>query len=643
MAMNVTKFFRKYNKTMLVVFTIFLMVAFLVPTTLKEVFQTSPGKRVVGTAFGDKIRISDIQQIDHEIGVLDILNRAIYSSAQNPREARPFNWLAFMQFTPENQREIYYYLLVREARNAGIQVSDDQVDRALAERGIPAQLVNSILKNAQISLQGFRQAIANYLAVEGYFDMVASNVKVSEPELEHMFKLMYNRMVADIVALPAANFIQQVPQPSDKDLAAYFNEHKKDFAYPDRVQVEFLKADMNAIKDSIKISKERAKQYWELHRAEFTITTQPATPKGTTKPATQQAPIQVEMPMEQALPKVVDKLKAEKAYDIAIQAMTDVKRRSADQWRTSPIDKSGVRQKVSDYQKLAEQASKQFAAKITYNRTPLVSAQEAAELPGIGSAFIPGQPPVQFAQYAFQVKPLVQPPPQKAQETLYLEPFQDAAILLRQMGDDGKETALYLFRVIKVDPAHAPTSLDEVKAKVIEEYRLNQAFAIAKQNAQKICQKAGKAKLSDLVAKPTPELAKIFKQIGVKKITSDTFSRRQFSYGGQLAPPSLSSVQGDTAEFADLAFDKLWSQPTTQPSGQRTCTTIDISKDRTAYAVQFIEKKPALANEFKQFKSFLARFALMSKQQEFIQSWFGPQNIQKRTAYTPTTVEDATF
>jgi len=33
----------------------------------------------------------------------------------------------------------------------------------------------------------------------------------------------------------------------------------------------------------------------------------------------------------------------------------------------------------------------------------------------------------------------------------------------------------------------------------------------------------------------------------------------------------------------------------------------------------------------------------MSKQQEFIQSWFGPQNIQKRTAYTPTTVEDATF
>jgi len=647
MATSVTKFFRKYNKTMLAVFTIFLMVAFLLPTTLNQLFSRSPGSQVIAEAFGKKIKANDLHQVEQDFTILNVLNQVIYSSGDS-REARPFNLGAFLQFSPDNDRKLNYYLLVREARNTGINISPEQVDRNLADRKIPPRVINEILKQYHLSLQDLRQVVADYLAVESYFEMTASTIKISEPELENMYKLMSNRLTAEILPVPASQFVKQVPQPSESELTAYFNEHKQEFAYPDRIQLEYIRADIDATKDMIKISPERAKQQWEEHRSEYKIT-KPApqtSQKGTTSaPASQQAPIQVEMPMEQALPKVVDKMKTDRAYDLVLQAMSSIKTRSAEKYRSAPKDKeTGLRQgkDVADYQQLVDQASKQYKnVKLTYSRTPLVSAQELIQTPGIGSAMVPGQQPLYINEYAFRVVPLINPPTKKEQQDIpVLEMFQDSAWLMRQMGGDGNVSAVYLFRVINVDKARLPASLDEVKAKVAESYRLDKAFQIAKKEAETLCQAVDKQKLSDFVKKPGAKYSKVIKEIDAKKVEPETFARRQFSYGGQLSAPTIMSVGNNSEVFADEAFAKLWKQPTTQPSGVRTCAVIDIANDKTAYVVQPQDKKIATTDEFKQFKPFLARFTMMSRQQDFMQNWFNPKNIHQRTGYQSKLTEE---
>jgi hypothetical protein len=647
MAINVTRFFRKYNKAMLAVFTVFLMVAFLLPTTLNQLFKADPGNRVLGTMHGKEIKIGNLQRLNLQTEALDAINRSLYNP-ENPRQSQGFPWEYFVQMGPENQRLLNYYLLIQEARKMGIFISPDQADKALADRKIPPELINGILSNMQIPLSALREAIANFLAVESAFELAASSVKVSDPELEFLFKLTSDKVKVDILPVPAVTFVKDIPQPSDKDLAAYFAVNQSKFRYPDRIQAEYLVADLSQIKDSITVSKERAREYWEEHKSEFTKTVTPPTPakKGTsTAPAAKPAPVQVVLTFEEALPQVQEKVKMERARDLAKKTMYEAKEEADKFWRSAPTDKSGVKQKpskVADFQQLADRFSKQGHIKIVYNRTPLMTQEEAGQLPGIGTSFIPeGRRPLYFGEYAFRVVPFIQPPAAKANtQPLFLVQYQNNTGLLRNMTREGEDTGYYLFRVIKTDPSHLPVNLTEIKDQVAQDYRLNQGFVVAKKDADKVIQAAGKQTLSELVKSPSSEVKKIIKQLAVKALEPQTFARQTFSYGGRMVPPTIASVQGNTGKFANTVFEKLWKQPTTQPDGKRTCTVITDDGARVAYVVQFLEKIPATTEEFKQFKTFPAYFLLRMKQQQFAQSWFSPDNIHQRTGFVSKVTEE---
>ncbi len=645
MATSVTKFFRKYNKVMLALFTAFLMVAFLLPTSLKELFQPDQGKRVFGKAFGKTIHLTDLQRLNLQTEALDAVNRALYNP-ENPRQSQGFPWEFFVRTAPENQRLLNYYLLIEEAHKMGIRLSPDQADRALADRKVPPEIINGILQTMQIPIKAFREAIVNFLTVENAFELAASTVKVSTPELEYLFKLTRDRVKVDIIPLPATSFLKDIPQPSEKDLTAYFAVNQSKFRYPDRIQVEYLAADLNQIKNQVEISGERAREYWEEHKAEFTKTVQPATqPKKGTATAPTSAPVQVQMTFEEALPQVMEKLKSDRARDLAKKAMYDAKELADRFWQKAQADKSGIKQKpekVADFQQLAEQVSKQSKIKIDYVRTPLISREEASGLSGIGSSFIPEQQrPLYFNEYAFRIVPLIQPPsPKSTAQPLFLVPYQDCAGLLRNMTRTGEETGYYLFRVITVNPTHLPKSLAEIKNKVEQDYRLNQAYLAAKKDADKVCQAGEKQTFSAVVKSPPADVKTIIQKLSIKALEPQTFSRQNFSYGGQMVPPMIPQVLGDTAKFADGVFEKFWKQPTTQPDGKRTCAAINDDTARVAYAVQLLEKIPATVEEFKQFKTYPAYFLMRMKQQGFAQSWFTSDNVHRRTGFVPEKSEE---
>ncbi len=628
MAMSITKFFRKYNKHLLAVFTVFLMIVFLIPSAIRQFFSPKPTKRVIAQAYNEDIHVYDKIQTELETQILNFLNSAM---ADNARRARPFNWIMFVS---RSQNPILdYYLLILEAKHSGIVISNQRVDLELANRKISPELVNRVLDSMNIPLKVLYKAVKDYLSVEEMLSLAASAIKVSEPELKHLFVQTHQRIKVNIVPVCAKKFVKQVSAPSEKELVSYFATHQERFRFPDRIAVEYIEADLDNIAKGIKISRIRARQYWQEHKSQFTITTMPTTQS--TKPA-KLKPIKIQLPFEKALPMVIQKLKYARARKKALTALADARRVAESYWRKAPIDKNGIKHRpnqIADYKKLAQEFSQKYGIKLTYHKTKLLSMEDAYKLKGIGSAFIiERHRPLYFPQYAFRVIPLITPPPPKMRsQFLFLSLWQDSAGLLRRMDNTGQEKGFYLFRVIAVDPSHLPKSLKEVKNKVIEDCKTEKAYKVAQKYAEKILPLAKKYKLND--PKSQKAFAKFLNKLGIKTIKPVDFSPKTISWTGRLTWPNIPGISKNVGHFVTQCFNKLWNQPTTQPDGKFTTIIVNDDDSRCCYLVQLIEKQQPKQEDYKRIKPFLARYLLSVKQRDFVNIWFAPENIHKRVKF----------
>ena len=632
MAMSITKFFRKYNKHLLAVFTVFLMVVFLIPSAIRQFFSPKPSKRVIAQAYEQNIRVYDRMQTELETQILNYLNSAVSNNNNRNRNAMPFNWLMFV--SQSGQPILDYYLLILEAQHSGIVISNQRVDLELANRKIPPEFVNRILQSMNIPLKVLYKAVKDYLSVEEMLSLAASAIKVSEPELKHLFVQTHQRIKANIVPISSDNFTDKIPNPSEKELIAHFAKYQERFRFPNRIAVEYIEADLDQIAKGIKISRIRARQYWQEHKSQFTITTIPATQS--TKPSDLK-PVKVQLPFEKALPLVIKKLQYSRAREKALTALTEARRIAESYWRKAPIDKNGIKHRpnqVADYKKLAREFSQKYGIKLTYHKTGLISAEEASKLKGIGNSFIIEQHrPLYFPQYAFRVIPLITPPPPKIRsQMLYLSLWQDSAGLLRKLNANSRqEKAFYLFRVIAVDPTHLAKSLKEVKDKVILDCKREKAYKLAQKYAEQLLSISQKYKLNEI--DKNKRLAKLFEKIGTKSIKPTTFARKTISWTGRLTWPMIPNVTQNVGYFVEECFKKLWNQPTTQPNGKFTSIIINDDSAKCCYLVQFIEKDKPTQQDYIRIKPFLTRYLLSVKQRDFVNIWFTPDNIHKRVHF----------
>ena len=67
------KFFRKYNKRILAIVTVLLMIAFLGGTAMSSLLAPSVGGMVIAAAYGEPVTQGDFQQVDYQTRILDEL------------------------------------------------------------------------------------------------------------------------------------------------------------------------------------------------------------------------------------------------------------------------------------------------------------------------------------------------------------------------------------------------------------------------------------------------------------------------------------------------------------------------------------------------------------------------------------------
>src|SRR5262245_51563745 len=126
------KFLRQHNRKILAVVTAFILVSWLIGDPLRQLLSPDPSKTAVGSAFGKTITNGDLIPAHNTTEILEALGiqwRNI-AGALAPRE----NVLS----------KEHWYLLVQEARRAGVNVGTPEIDDFFQSQRMPPQMLDFI-------------------------------------------------------------------------------------------------------------------------------------------------------------------------------------------------------------------------------------------------------------------------------------------------------------------------------------------------------------------------------------------------------------------------------------------------------------------------------------------------------------------
>lgn len=207
------KFFRKYNRIILVIGVVILMAAFGIGPAIRS-FMPGPGERPLGTVYGQELVFNDRRGAERELQVVQSLISSRFGrqlGQMSQLQQSTFRALMEMQLQrmlqspdvslPEPTLPVPFelargtdsradaglawLLALRHARQLGIGVSDGEVNQALAELGIGTDRIDQAVDRLQIvpNEAALRQTIRHWLMLEQYATVVAgrafSNMSVN--------------------------------------------------------------------------------------------------------------------------------------------------------------------------------------------------------------------------------------------------------------------------------------------------------------------------------------------------------------------------------------------------------------------------------------------------------------------------------
>lgn len=629
------KWFRKYNKVLLVGGGCFLMIAFLVPQSISMVGQ-GRANPTIGTVDGEEIQLSQQQQAAYDLDLIRRVFGAVHPMLAQIVEDDPHRWLlmkldarrmglsagdpevasllAAIKVDPEENLDEY-------ARRLTIQyeITEDYLYAALADwltiekykelvRGqthVPVRdrLIQYVQLFAQINqtLEQAPQQMRGFYMQQFFMPQLIrtalSEPRVSKPLLERFAADTQSQVTIAAVPVSADLYLSRVDEPTDERLTELFEKYKDDlpgegepyaigYKYPDRAKIEYLSIPLDRVADSISIEEAEAVRYYDQNQDRYTHT--PEAPEGETEEGEETTPpTPVVKPYKDVRSEIIDTLRTRQAEekvatmiraaqtmlldDAATLDQREGYREIPDDW--SPISLDDVAQRI--------QKRFEILPDVTRIDDRWLDRAALSELDGIGSAMLEGRQRASFPDYVLSARAF------KADETdpLLTLKLQQQMPSLPLADFEGSR---YLFRVIDASPTHVPESLDEVREKVVEDAKRIAAYQLLLDD---------KTNWSKRIESET--LEQLAESLEVKIISSQPFPRRR----GTEAP-SISQV-GQDADFVDAVFevaDTVAAQdaPIEQiPAADRTATAPGI-RTLTLYLVRIDAYEPLTPSQLTQ-------------------------------------------
>lgn len=646
------RFFQRNQKKMLAVFGAFLMVVFVLPYTA---FDGGSGRAnpVVAYLGDEKIYMAEMGHARADWGLL--------KSVSMRMQFRYMPWV-YAELGPVAQ-EIdkspdLFLLLQKEARRQGIRVSPERVEALLRSELEPPPSAPPEERERR------RRAGEGFLLVQGLYDRVGANVKVSEPMVDHFLATVAQDVKLNLVEFRADEFQAAATAPTTQEVQEHFRRYANvapgqsavattgpaplpfGYQYPDRVKLQYVAVRREPVREAIKRTRNdyewevAAQRYYLTHQKDYQVTEPGSSPLGPAlpriaAPATRPFAEVKDQVLEKVMQPEVDRLMADIRAAIArqLQAGWDRHRASSATRPTSgpaggPASAAATAPAESQptgylsfafLEQLAADIQNQFGVlpAVTSKADQWLTINDLGALPGIGGAFTAGDDGRSFANYVLQSAEPFLPLPEKADPASVLSVGEPSEPL------NGVDQNLYFFRLTDAQRAHAPKDLAEVRDKVVADVAASRAYARAVEEAGKLLDAARKSAFAAAVD-PT----------GRRVITTGSFGRSL----GTTTVPSYPLETAGRREFVEQAF-KLLGEAT--PQKPNPVGLIEVPSERKVIVAELAGVTSQLrpTDSFAE-RLYVSRSLAMRDAQELVGAWFRADAVKERLGYRLANPED---
>jgi len=613
------KFFRKYNKQLLAVFMVLLMIVFIGGSALQSMLSTRQDRKIAESRDGD---ITLIQQQDAN-ATTELLT------------AVGINWRSPLYGGQPPIETVDWILLLREAKRLGYK-PDVTEARVSAEASGASEIIRSVARARGIKTDVVYDAMAQFRAISNAAYAIAGATRPSEAELRATARDALEQVKIRAIILPADAFVDESEVIPESELQAHFEKYKATekgrgmnfgyYQYP-RLKVQYVKIDRDVIMETIGIAnvERKAKAYYEKNKE-----TDRLFRRGTETPATSDGPSAEDggktyLDWDEAKNIAIAAVKKQHAAEAAQQLANWLTQYASGPWADAERGDDGYKvvpevAKAPDfYAKMIKRIpnSLRFPGAVTIGETDFFESAEASELPELGgTAFRPERgAPKSFISLAFTSKPIVPEVPKDAVSgsTDFIAPFQTSD-----------------YPVVDSKPGRPANSLAEVRDEVIADVRLVHAMAAAKARAEQLTK--GYDTIQDAY-ELDPDLA-AFRDSESVGITSGYFEPTPFTrvsrgdaMGGRNSQGIWAGV-GLGVLSPDIVAGCFALDPETNKVG------IFPMPDRAAVLLaESVEMIRADEDDFNELRNSLKTQLAGARFRDAVMEWLTPEKIQARTEF----------
>ncbi|GAB5496116.1 MAG: hypothetical protein Phyf2KO_11960 [Phycisphaerales bacterium] len=488
------KFLRKYNKWILVIGGSLLMVAFLAPQAIQQLPKLRDPK--VAEYDGKPVKASEIQLAANELQAINALG----GTGNLLQLVMPLT-------APTNEQDVEWFLLSREAEDAGFVGSDQdgvtlypilaqqlataEVDFRIQQTGMQLSPIERLqVINAQIpqwqerivnsentaagagrfrTIEETRRAFAKLHGVLRMLQAFERAPRYSSVRATRAASEAFNSATTDYLVISSDRFTDTAAEPTEEELLAHFEEYKDKqpdetdygigYLQPQQVKVEWLAIDRTTIENVIEIDPVEASKHQQLNKDQF--------PGG----------------FSQERPNIEADLKRQKAQRIVEQIENIVQAEMLSVTRTLNRDGEYLQlpEDWSDTHPSLESLAQTIVEKVAQGNDGLTipaptverrddrwyGQQDIFMFPGVGFSFLQfGSQQIPFYTAVFTTRELNANPGFPIQENL----------LASQFPFKGRDGNTYFFRVLDSRDISPPDSIEEVREQAVRDMKRLRAY-----------------------------------------------------------------------------------------------------------------------------------------------------------------------
>lgn len=642
------KFLRKYNKWLLVVGGSLLLIAWLVPSAIRE-FGQNPERRVVMTVNGRSVRAKEYQHWQTEYESL----RKLFLGFGVPGSAEQYLLLTELAqlggyvggaaegraSIPELAQHRARIIQLEQLRqqyptlpsNFLLQFANQpqfvaQVDAAAKDQIKLMELGLNRVAATGLTDTELELALARMRGIKRLEETFQRTARISAPRALLQAKKDLDKTTVDYVFVSADRNVPEVVEPDDKTLQEHLDRFKDTkpgegefgigYLLPARAKLQYLTLDRNKIAAKIQPD---IKELKRIFRDEYT----PTKPGQTFEEAKPSLERQFKNKMVEKILGFADQIIKTEIEAGTRQLPEDPAtglRRLPENWATTRPDFNRISLRVVEWvaQKTKPDASRAGITidppEVKSEDTQYLTAKDLAALPGVGtSTRLRGSARESFADYVLSVREL------NPKSTLTLQtglPFEEPT-------RDGQGNVYYTF-VLDTRPESVPSSVAEARPLLVKDWKRLQAYkSLSERDVEALKLKAIAEGVAALDEKKTPEPGKPVPASGFKSNVNVT-----------RASLSPTSPDADLPVFRDAVFAAASKLDPTKDVGATDAverTFVVLLPQRLGLAIGVVKSLAPLTYEsFRQQEYNIARRIQNDEITETKSNPFSVDRLKKR-------------